>query len=240
MKRKRAYSVGPSTRKRRLITAPPRSYARPSFPEKKGMDTELAVNPVLATTNTNGAAFVLNLVQQGTGSWNRVGRKIYMTSARLRGQFTHFSAPNSETAGYEGNYVRMVVVYDKQPSGGAIPSFDTVFGTTDQSGSETTDILDPIKYDNMSRFRVLRDTVLTSNVTAAPETAGSQWIAHYPFDEYIKLGKMETVFSGQSDPMTIADISTGALYVYFRADIQTATDFMLVAQTAKSRLRYFD
>jgi len=64
--------------------------------EIKGMDTELAIaGPVLATTATNGDCFVLNLVQQGAGSWNRVGRKIRMKSLRLKGLITAALLPQA-------------------------------------------------------------------------------------------------------------------------------------------------
>jgi len=209
--------------------------------EIKGMDTELAIaGPVLATTATNGDCFVLNLVQQGAGSWNRVGRKIRMKSLRLKGLITAALLPQAVTLNRVGGTLRMVVVFDKQPSGNAIPSFDTVFGSTDQTGTESSDIMDPVKYDNMSRFKVVKDCVLTFQPLSVP-TGGTQNNTYevISIDEYIKLPNLETVFSGQSNPMTIADISTGALYVYFRASSATSFQVQVGAET-KARLRYFD
>lgn len=210
--------------------------------EKKGMDTALTLNPIISTTTTNGSAFVLNLIQQGAGSWQRVGRKVNLTSVRLRGTFVFSYANEAVTGSLGGNTVRMVVVWDKQPSGGAIPTFDSIFGVTDQTGTESCTFLNPIKYDNMDRFSVLRDCVvdMSPEVDAGGGTVNA-CTQMASFDEYIKLGNKEVVFLGQSSPMTIADISTGAIYVYFRvlqnvagvAEVQVFTNSF-------ARVRYTD
>lgn len=211
--------------------------------EVKGMDTDLTIaGPVLATTGTNGDCFVLNLVPPGVGSWNRVGRKIYCKSLRLKGCLLYQYNAATTTSNLASSYCRMVVVWDKQPSGGAIPSFDTVFGVTNQAGTESTTILSPLKYDNMDRFKVLKDCVINFDVEATPPTGGSTNIISQrkTFDEYLKV-KGECVYSGQSATQTIADISTGALYVYFRAPLAIAsTSAVSVEAQSWARLRYTD
>jgi len=212
--------------------------------EKKGMDTSLAVTgPILNTTNTNGDAIVVDLVQQGAGSWNRVGRKINLKSLRVRGVVTWTYTNQAVTGDIVGNTLRMVVVWDKQPSGNAIPTFDTVFGITAQDGTESSTFLAPVKYDNMDRFSVLRDVVMDFKprfFNGAGGTTDLQ-IEARPFDEYIELKNREVVFLGQTNPMTIADISTGALYVYFRAlaAINDVNDLAINA-VSFARLRYID
>jgi len=136
--------------------------------------------------------------------------------------------------------MRIVVVWDKQPSGAAIPAFDTIFGITAQDGTESCpNIFCQPKYDNMDRFRVLKDMVFDVKPEgfigqgSAPNTVQMQQV-----DCYVKLGLLETVFSGQSAPMTIADISTGALYVYFRVVNNNSEATALFIGT--SRLRYAD
>jgi len=211
--------------------------------EKKGMDTPLTIaGPILATTNTNGDTIVLNLVQQGAGSWNRIGRKINPQSIRLRGVVNWASAAAATTGNPDGNILRMVVVWDKQPSGAAIPAFDAVFGVTAQDGTESTTFLNAVKYDNMDRFSVLRDCVMEF-IPRLIADGGTQDITNtkHPFDEFISLKGREVVYSGQSNPMTIADISTGALYVYFRAAAATAnTNALSLEASSFSRLRYTD
>ena len=56
-------------------------------------------------------------------------------------------------------------------------------------------------------------------------------------DEYVKLNNLESVYSGQSTPMTIADISTGALYFVARSQLVTASSITI---DAIARLRYKD
>jgi len=210
--------------------------------EVKGLDTDLEqVLGVVATTNTNANAVVLNLIQAGTGSWNRVGRKVNLKSVRLVGVARTTVTPAVTTGSNVANFVRMVVVWDKQPSGGAIPAFDNIFGITAQDGTESCpDILCPPKYDNQDRYRVMRDKVMemTPAAFAATGTVPSAGLL-CTFDEYIKLNNAEVVFQGQSSPMTIADVSSGALYVYFRSYNNQAA----VAQAqidAIARLRYID
>ena len=73
----------------RMIAAQARAAVR----EKKGMDTDVTLSPVITTTNTTGSAFVLNLIQQGAGSWNRVGRKSHLKSLRLKGLYVFTIKP---------------------------------------------------------------------------------------------------------------------------------------------------
>jgi len=213
--------------------------------EKKGVDFPLTiVGPVTNTTNTNGDVFCVDLVQQGAGSWNRVGRKIELQSLRIRGTVFWQYDGEAVTANLNGNTLRIVVVWDKQPSGNAIPTFDTVFGVTGQDGSETSTFLNPVKYDNMDRFSVLRDCVMDFIPRVANTLAGGTVNAvseRRNFDEFIPLKGREVVFLGQSAPMTIADVSTGAVYVYFRAaDAINNVNDITIEATSFARLRYID
>jgi len=210
--------------------------------ELKGVDTDLSVDPVLATTSTNDDVIPLNLVVPGNGSFNRVGRKIHMKSLRLKGSGTFEYGHNATTSDLFGNNLRMVVVYDKQPSG-VLPTFADIFGTTTQAGTEASRILDPPRYDNMGRFRVLMDRCVTLNPVLSNENGGTADLAatQFCFDEYIKLKNLETVYSGQSDPQTIADISTGALYFIPRATLNLANISNFAITTfSHARLRYTD
>lgn len=209
-------------------------------PEQKGMDTVIGYADIAAVTNTNGYATCLNLVQSGTGSWNRVGRKIKMKSLRLTG---YLQIRTTVDAGVAAPYpgvipnTRLVIVYDQQPSSGAIPSFDTVFGHTEQDGTEASKYSDPLRFDNMDRFRVLRDMNIFPPSVPLPAINVAS-VSELAIDEYIKLNVGETVYSGQSNPMTIADISTGSLYVYARTS--SNTDYTIINLELNARLRYTD
>jgi len=206
--------------------------------ELKGMDTDISVGGtgIINTTGTNVNIAPLNLVQMGSGSWNRVGRKIYPKSVRLTGII---GCEMIQTAGeLEGNSVRFLLVWDKQPSG-AVPTFDTIFGVTSQTGSETTSVWDPPKYDNMDRFQILKDWREDFVATTSMLADGDKALQYRNMDVYLPLPSYETVFSGQSNPMTIADVSSGALYFIAR----TANNNLLtsvVRLVANARLRYAD
>ena len=223
-------------------------YGRPGGVEMKGCDQSLETTSVLDTVTTNGSSVVLNLIAPGTGSFNRVGRKIRMKSVRLFGECTYTCSDVDTLGDLNGGLLRMVVVYDHQPSG-VIPTFDSIFGVTLQDGTETTGFLDPLKYDNMGRFRVLRDIKIEANPGAWVNAGGTQdrLVMKFCFDEYVKLRDpktnqpLETVYSGQSSPCTIADISTGGLYVFFRVDDNVANkQSWNVTDDSTARLRYYD
>jgi len=210
--------------------------------ELRGVDTTIAVADILNTTNTNVDVIPLNLVVPGNGSFNRQGRKIRMKSVRCFGSLACVIGETATTSSLAGVIVRLVVVYDKQPSG-VLPTFDTIFGHTLPDGTEASSFLDPLRYDNTSRFRVLRDLRKDFNPmlwnNAGGTVDGQIMVAN--FDEYIKLPDLETVYSGQSSPQTIADISSGALYFIARASLSTASiGEASVSSSSFARLRYTD
>lgn len=217
------------------------SLSRPG--EVKGMDTDIdiALGSVPSTTNTNDAIIVLNLVQSGTGSWNRIGKRIKLKSVRCRGELHHTYTDAATTGDIAGSLMRISIVYDRQPSGATIPTFDTIFGRTDQSGTESTEMLDSLKWDNTDRFRVLTDRVIEGNPQLFDGAGGTGDIVtqRFAFDYYVKLKDLDCVFLGQSVPMTIADISTGALYIIFRANSNVTTNRWAVNMST-ARLRYRD
>lgn len=207
--------------------------------ELKGVDTILAVSPVLDTTNTNGSAFCLNIVDSGSGAYERVGRKVTSKSVRIRCSAFHSMAPVAVTMDRIGNQLRMVVVWDKSPNQGAIPSFDTVFGQTDLSGALSTHFLDPVNYGEVDRFVVLRDCNVLMPVTAAPSGGTTNSVINfYQIDEFIDLKNKETIYG--DDAGVVADISTGSLLVYFRCQLNTATNIVSIDPDAFARWRYTD
>lgn len=188
--------------------------------EVKGVDTDVATGTtIVATTSTNADIVPLNLVQQGAGSWNRIGKKINLKSIRLKIDILFTITPAATTANTTQPSCRVVLVWDKQPSGNALPAFNAIFGQTAQDGTETSEYKDPVKYDGMSRFEILMDKVFdASSYNALNNTSGTTNIGTMivSLDEYVKLVGRQTVFSGQSAPMTIADVYSGGLYLISR------------------------
>jgi len=210
--------------------------------EVKGMDTILTQGAIIATTTTNANALVLNLVQQGAGSWNRIGKKIYMKSLRLKGCAQCILGNVPTTANQLVGPLRMVIVYDHQTNSGAIPNFDTVFGITGQAGAETSTIFAPIRYDATDRFKILKECIYqvsSFNWINAGGTEDNTEVQVY-FDEYIDMKNMETLFSGQTNPTTNADIANGSVYVYWRTPFSTTGSGWSITDQSFSRLRYTD
>jgi len=213
--------------------------------EKKGVDFPIGSATIITDVlSGNDNTVCLNLVQAGAGSWNRVGRKIQLQSIRLRGCINWVLDQTASSLNYQGNVLRMVVIWDKQPSDGTLPVFDQVFGVTGQDGSETSSFLNPVRYDNMDRFSVLRDCVIdfTPPIYNNAASGTAAVVVRKNFDEFIQLKGRETVFSQNTNPMTTAGLSTGGLYVIFRAMESTAnTNALFVDLTSSfARLRYID
>jgi len=213
-------------------------YGRPSGNEVKGVDTDIS-QTVIATTTTNGSIDVLNLIEPGTGSWNRVGRKTVLKSVRITGVLQWVNTPVLATGVGRISLTRCVLVWDSQP-GTTIPIFSDIFGTTLQTGAEAvTTVFDPLRYDAMERFRVIRDWRYEPP-TSVPLSLGSApsitWATS--LDEYVKLPPLQSNYSGQSSPQTIADIASGALYLIWRTDSSSANTTCNV--DGMVRLRYYD
>ena len=104
---------------------------------------------------------------------------------------------------FGGSWLRCLLVWDKQPNNGPIPSFETMFGQTDQTGAETSSISDHLRYDNMFRFKVLLDDTINPTITNAttstvtnPATGGLSSVTVLRYHKFIKLGNRMTNFSG--------------------------------------------
>ncbi|ANC51549.1 putative capsid protein [Duck faeces associated circular DNA virus 1] len=210
--------------------------------DKKGMDTDiLGVSTIASATASSAGVGVLNLIQTGSGSWNRVGRKIFPKSVRLRYGIDYtYSNDGDQTYPLS---VRVLLVWDANPSGGAKPLFTEMFKDTDQTGAETTSWRSGPAYDAMGRFTILRDKVHTfvPEVFPLPVTNGLAR-SRIDCDEFVPLQQaMETVYSGQNNPMTIADIYSGALYIVSICDSSPPIGYGIqFSPYSWARLRYTD
>jgi len=224
-----------NARDRKMLLAAARSQQG----ELKGVDTRLQLSPIINTTNTNASSFVLNLISPGTGSFNRIGRIVKLESLRLRVLATYAYAAAATTGIILPSTLRCVVVWDKQPSG-AIPTYDSIFGHSLQNGTEATEYLDALKFDNTGRFKIIRDTVLPTNTRGQNTEGGTTDSVNVKFliEDFISLKGKETIFSGQSSPCTIADISSGGLYIFFRVENNSATALTGIESESFARLRY--
>jgi len=214
------------------------SYGKPTG-EVKGVDSDISQS-LIATTTTNSGIDVLNLIVPGSGSWNRIGRKTILKSVKISGSIAITNTPTFATGvGRSGVVIRCCLVWDAQPVS-TIPIFSAIFGSTLQAGTEqVTSIFDPIKYDGMERFRMIRDWRITNPpTTPVSQGTGPSTVDVIPVNEYVKLPRLQSNYSGQTDPQTIADIASGALYLIWRVD--STSSAVASVLTGMARLRYYD
>jgi len=213
-----------------------------SYGEKKYVDTDLttALGAVVATVNTNALVFPVNLTQVGADYFQRIGRKIKCKSLRLYGTVSHRYFPTVTAQNTTMSSMRIIVVWDNQP-GGVAPTFDTIFGVTSPSGTETAFLFDKLRPDNMNRFKILRDMVIDAQLGAINSTGTENYTTtRYSFDEYLKLGGKTTSYSATATPPTIAQLNTGGLYVIFRATANDSSNQWAIDTTSNARFCFMD
>lgn len=201
--------------------------------ELKGVDTELSalLAGFVATVNTGDDIIPLNLIQQGTGSFNRIGRKIFPQSVKLNMWMRQVSATTTTAV----NWARIALVWDKQPTG-VLATYDQIFANTDQTGTDTPTLESSLRYDNTDRFKVLMDRrhSFQPGVLFSANLFTDSWI----LDEFISLKGLETVYNATTSPAVIGDISSGALLLVCRA--ADVTNSVVSCFMGKARLRYTD
>jgi len=203
----------------------------------KGVDTDLTIYPIVNTTNTNGSCFPVNVMSQGPASYQRVSRYVHNHSLNIRGYFSFVAAPTAATGVALNNVVRMVVVWDKFPQNLGQVAYDVIFGVTTNGGAEAClDIISPLRYDNMDRFRVIADELIECNLDFMGNGTAPQQVGYVPYERHIPLNGLTASYS--SNFGTNADIATGLLTVYFRAIQQTTVINCGFDGTA--RLRYYN
>ena len=135
--------------------------------EKKTID--------LATANyacdTTGSVTALNLVATGTDYTDRIGRKILMKSVNLIGTIV----PQDTTV--SANLSRVMLVYDKQPTG-ALPVITDILNTSNS--------LSQINLNNRDRFVILANHLFAG---ASYNNTATQAVAGSPTTEVVHLYK---------------------------------------------------
>lgn len=199
----------------------------------------------------------LNLLNQGSGAFQRVGLKIAMKSIRLRFQVQTYLNPQ------DADIVpaRMLLIYDKQPNGTYTP-LDQILGLALRNNTEDATSLINNQYaslfpSKMERFIILMDKQVNlapkvnTNVPVDPSTGEFHYSGgtgastdrrDYVIDEYIKLNKLETVFNNTVAPQnanTISLIQTGALILYWTSS-HIYGEEPAYRWEGVTRLRYYD
>ncbi len=199
----------------------PPAYFAARGKEIKAIDIA-AANYLFRVPATASNVILLNGVQTGAAFYNRVGSRIEMKNLHIRG----FVNNAATTIAQQG---RLLIVYDRQPTG-ALPVISDILQSRDQAGTATTAGASEINLDNRDRFQIVRDMeyyLPPCTNTAGVLTNGPQFPAQddqqFDINEFIKLKELTTHFKSTSNPATIADIATGALYACFVSSSQDST-----------------
>lgn len=246
----------------------------------KSLDVQFSFDEYTAGSVLNGTydisqdmsnteyVYPINLVQSGAGSWNRVGRQVRLLSVQYKFMLTQTWAGNTDPQKLtkRPRTVRLVWVHDKAPSG-TLPKKSDIFAFKNQGGTEASHALCGLNYDNMQRFKIIRDHIhvfspeqnsmervtggnnantlsngsgiINTSVTSALVSGGD--MRGRFVEGYIKLN-IGTNYKSESNPMTIADISTGALYLIAMTTQGSEEDpgIGVAAFNGNVRLNYYD
>lgn len=208
----------------------------PRVGEKKAVDI-----PVFNQTfSTTLAIKLISPIQTGTGRQNRVGSDVKYNALHFTGVIA------SQTSGNASNqdYARAMIIYDRQPTG-TLPTAAEIFQDVDEAGAATNTATCGINLNNRRRFRILYSerytlpavsaTGVVSNFTPDPFDNNNQM----KIDSYINLSGLCAEFKSSSNPITIADITTGAIYCLTLA-LGTIAANANWLQSCKARLTYYD
>lgn len=202
--------------------------------EVKALDVATAVYAL----NTTGSVIPLNLIVAGSSFFNRVGRKLEMTSLRVTGQI--FNINTSVT----NCYSRIALVYDRQTNG-ANPAIADMFQTTTFQGTNVTTSLSGVNLNNRDRFVILRDKRFVSpsqTYTAGVETnvgVVDPVTTSTNIDLYVKLKGLVVQYKADSAPTpVIGDIATGAIFLVTFSNLAAGVEGW--AANLESRLRFHD
>lgn len=178
--------------------------------ELKYKDTALT-SPTTTTANMD----VINLLAVGQSQVTRIGGQVHMTSVQWK-----FTATAASGVLLPITF-RYMLVLDRQPNG-ALATFagSPLAGTIAilNNAVITQQSVAPIQYENIKRFRILKDKTISWNPQMSLQDANPA-TAVVPFEKtisgYRKLG-INTKYG--DDTGTITDINTNALYLITYCD----------------------
>ena len=179
----------------------------------------------LNTSSDASSVQCVNLCQQGVGIGQRDGNKISLKSLRLRMSLNLGNAVNNTSI----QNVRLMLVYDHQPNG-AYPAMTTILADSLQANTiQNGNWASSLNPNNFERFRILMDKYITMPPVVVGAITGQSVIGPtsaketFQVDEFINLKDLETLFNQTSNPMTIAGLTTGALFLCSFGDFADAS-----------------
>lgn len=228
-------------RKASGVTKNPRPKKRASYTKaskqtiiygRRGADAEKKVadvGPGQFSANTTGQFSLLAAPVPGNDFTNRIGRKVLLKSLYIRGIVTcELADQDGPTVGASpAQLARMIIFEDKQPNGAAPAVLDLLTSATSQA---------QLNLNNRDRFKIIRDEQFALEAYAYSTTA-TQAVASlsnaFDIKMYIKLN-IEMIFNAGTAG-TIADITSGALYMFWIGNRVAGTDDATAALSCRTR-----
>lgn len=177
---------------------------------------------------------------QGLAGFQRTGLKIYLRSLQVKWHVQRIKSNFTDvTQTVQGFRVRLAVVLDRQCNG-ASPAFDEIFDT----GNPTMSTVDcyPL-VSGSSRFKVLRDTVITCNVDAFTAV----WDTEFDAPAFFYPGKSwhEEMYVVFDEPIIVSfkdgDFDIESMRdVGIWACVASDLDYDVLAVECSSRIRFTD
>lgn len=194
----------------------------------------------LTQISTTATFQLLNTIQTGAAVWNRLGNKIHVKSLHFRGQVVL----SGKAGAGQQDYLRIILLYDRQPAT-ALPAASDVLLSNAQDGAlAAATAYDSMNPGNFDRFKVLRD--IRINIPFDQGAAVTQtdfnisgWAGDNKINinEFIPLNDVECVYRTNSNPITIADVASGAIYLMTLGRSPVATNSYALEWQARLRFR---
>lgn len=195
---------------------------------------EKKVNDIdVGTINVhNGGVFsLLACPMLGTDFTARIGRKITLKSVYVRGMAQSQVGTTDAATNSSAQQLRMILFIDFQPNGAAPATTDLL---------RTAAPASQLQLNNRDRFKILSDKIFIVDPYMFSSTAGSTFATACNQAKNVKVYKkinQEVIFNSTNGG-TIADITSGALYMFWIGTVASgANDSIFVGST---RVRYVD
>lgn len=191
-----------------------------------------AVQGSVLTFSTAGTFQLLAAPIQGTGFDNRIGRKITNKSLYIKGYIQTEASQTNDLIDVPAQHGRMIVFVDFQPNGAAPATTDLL---------KTADSVSQLNLNNRDRFKILVDKEFVFDPYGFNTATNVSYLSCVNQIRYFKKYKrlnIETIFNGTNGG-TVADITTGAIYVFFISNTALSAGLNVFA-TFTSRIRYSD
>lgn len=221
---------------RKKVTRRKRTYGQYKAPRSMGGLSERKVSDIATAVyqiNTTGLFTLLHAPILGSDYTQRIGRKTKLKTLYIRGFVTSEAARTSGSTGSNAaQQVRLIVLLDNQPNA-AVPAVLDLLNSADPSSQ--------LNLNNRDRFRVIKDKLYAFDPYIVQTTA-SQAVASASRQIYnmkvFKKMDIEVIFNATNGG-TIADITSGALYMFWIGSSAPGAGIDANA-TISSRVRYVD